>query len=190
MEHVGGGDAAAGPVAGASYVSTQAIIEREARALALDLRRHPHFWFPFVRARLVRLAGYAILVVLVAVAVPVPTGPVVLAAALVFAAWTAVAARTWLAEPYRICLAYCEDGCPPPGTLVRATYAARAFEFVLPDRTITVDPATVVAARRRAGCLLVDLADTIGPMCVPDELLGPDGLRVVRTVLGDRLLEG
>ena len=173
----------------ASYVSTPEIIDREARALALDLRAHPHFWFPFVRARLLRLAGYAILVVLVAVAAPVSTGLVVLAAALVFAVWTAAAARTWLAEPYRVCLAYCEDGCPP-GTLVRATYSARAFEFVLLGRTVTVDPAHVTAARRRVGCVLLDQPDSVGPVCVPDELLGRDGMRVVRAVLRDRLDEG
>ncbi len=171
----------------ASYVSTPHVIEREARALALDLRRHPHFWYPFVRGRMLRLPVYALVVLLVGVALQA-TWSVIVPAVVVFGAWTAVAARTWLATPYRVCLAVIDEGCPP-GTVVSATYTASSFEFVLPGRTFPVDPLTVTAARRRLGCVLLDRAESVGPVCVPDELLGDDGMRVLRAALGDRFRE-
>lgn len=170
----------------ASYVSTPQVIEREARALALDLRAHPRFWAPFVRGRLLRLPAYTLAVLLAGVALHA-TWEVVIPAVVVFGVWTAVAARTWLATPYRVCLAMCDEGCPP-GTVVSATYTASSFEFTLLGRTIVVDPDTVTGARRRVGVVLVDLRDGIAPIAVPDELLGDDGMRVLRAVLGDRFV--
>lgn len=171
----------------ASYVSTPQVIEREARALAIDLRAHPRFWAPFVRGRLLRLPAYALAVLLVGVALQETWG-VVIPAVVVFAVWTGVAARTWLAEPFRTALAHVDEVCPP-GTVVGATYTASSFEFTLLGRSIVVDTDTVTGARRRVGVVLVDLRDQIAPMAVPDELLGDDGMRVVRAALGDRLRE-
>lgn len=72
---------------------------------------------------------------------------------------------------------------------MRATWSARAFEFVLPWTSVTIDPSTVVAARRRVGVVLLDVPDSVGTVAVSDGLIGVDGMRVLRAVLGERFGE-
>jgi hypothetical protein len=78
-------------------------------------------------------------------------------------------------------------GCPP-GTVVTARYTQQEFSFSLPGHRYVLETSSLVGGLHEGGLLWLEQTDG-GEWVVPDELLGADGLDVVRTVLGERLVE-
>ena len=199
-EDTGGGAAApgaarddvppGGPVARASYVSTPAIIEREARALALAQRSTPRFWRGFVVVRVVvAVAIVAMCATFVATGRVTPVRGLSGAMLFLVVLGLLVALDVWLLRRrlLRAHRAVAAAACPP-GTLVCATYTPHEMAFQLPTHRLVLATATVADAVHEGRLLLLRLDDD-RVWCVPDELLGRDGLAVLRTVLGPRLRE-
>ena len=75
-----------------------------------------------------------------------------------------------------------------PGTVVSASYSPSEFVFRLPGHSTVIDTSTLACGTHGGGVLLLESSEG-GCWVLPDELLGPHGLDVVRTALGDRLVE-
>lgn len=180
-----------GPRAEASYVSSDAVIARETAVVVRDLENRPGYWRPFVvRHVLVTLLFVGVLVVLTA------SGDADLAglargtafALSVMAGLTALDLFVGKRKVRRAVRTHTEAACPP-GTLVQAVWTPEWVLFRLPSHEIRVELATVTAARHGAGVLRLDQDGTGPGWVVPDELLGPDALAIVRDALGARLRE-
>lgn len=178
-------------VATASYVSTSEILEREARLLARRHLARPGFWRPFVRRRVVA----AVLVVAVIVALAVVSdgiggagaarGIVLMLLALgVLSAFDAWLTRHRIFRAHRTLAAL---NCPP-GAVVSATYSPTEFTFSMPGHRIVLETSSFDRGLHEGGLLHLE-HDNGSDWVVPDELLGESGLDVVRTVLGERLVE-
>lgn len=179
-------------VATASYVSTAEICDREAWLLARRHLARPGYWRSFVRRRV----AAAVLVVVVIVALTLLTDGVRVAGAvrgtvvmlLALAALTAL--DVWLTRRrvLRAHRAVTTAGCPP-GTVVTASYSPREITFGLPGHRTVLETSSLVAATHAGRLLVLEQAEG-AVWVVPDELLGARGLDVVRSALGDRLVEG
>ena len=178
-------------VATASYVSTTEILERESRLLARRQLARPGFWRSFVRRRLL----VAVLVVAVIVALAVATDGVEAAGAvrgivlMLLALGVLTALDVWLTRR-RVFGAHraVTTGNCPPGTVVSASYSPTEFTFGLPGHRIVLETSSLAGGLHEGGLLYLEQGNG-SEWVVPDELLGPDGLEVVRTVLGERLVE-
>ena len=178
-------------VATASYVSTTEILERESRLLARRQLTRPGFWRSFVRRHVLA----AVLVVAVIVVLAVATDGVDAAGAvrgtvvMLLALGLLTALDVWLTRRrvFRAHRAVTTSNCPP-GTVVSAAYSPTEFTFGLPGHRVVLETRTLTGGLHEGGLLWLE-QDSGGEWVVPDELLGPDGLDVVRTVLGERLVE-
>lgn len=172
----------------ASYVSTPEVIEREARAMAGRQLSAPGFWRRFTLWRLgtaaviVALAVVLVLVDRATVAGAVRGVVLMLCALALFTGFDAWLVRHRLRRAHRVVTT---AGCPP-GTTVTATYTLDEMAFTLPTHRLVVATSTVTEAVHEGRLLLLTL-DGGGTWIVPDELLGRDGLDVVRAALGNRL---
>jgi hypothetical protein len=178
-------------VATASYVSTQAIIDREYRLLARRQLGLPGFWRRFVRRRI--LVAVLVVVVIVVLAL-VDDGITALGAVrgivlMLVAIGVLTALDVWLTRRriFRAHRVVVTSNCPP-GTVVSASYSPAEFTFSLPGHRTVIEAASLAGGVHEGGILLLEAADG-GWVVVPDELLGVSGLDVVRTVLGERLVE-
>lgn len=177
-------------VATASYVSTTEILEREYRLLARRQLALPGFWRTFVRRRV--LAAVLVVAVIVALAwfdAGVTTAGAVRGIALMLVALGALTTfDVWLTRrrTFRAHRVVAHSNCPP-GTVVSASYSPTEFTFRLPGHSMALETSSLAGGVHEGGLLLLEAADG-GGWVVPDELLGPDGLEVVRTALGDRLV--
>ncbi|HET6969429.1 MAG TPA: hypothetical protein VFI44_14175 [Ornithinibacter sp.] len=178
-------------VATASYVSTAEILERESRLLARRQLARPGFWRPFVRRRV--LAAVLIVAVIVALAVFIDgieaAGAVRGIVLMLLALGLLTAVDVWLTRRgiLRAHRVLATAGCPP-GTVVTARYTPREFTFSLPGHRLMLETTTLTGGLHEGGLLWLEQADDVG-WVVPDELLGVSGLDLVRTVLGERLVE-
>ena len=179
------------PVATASYVSTTEILARESRLLARRQLARPGFWRSFVRRRVL----VAVIVVAVIVALAVATDGVEAAGAvrgialMLLALGLLTALDVWLTRRriFRAHRVVTTANCPP-GTVVSASYSPTELTFSLPGHRTVIEAASLAGGVHEGGILLLEAADG-GWVVVPDELLGVSGLDVVRTVLGERLVE-
>ena len=178
-------------LARSSYTSTEDVIEREARVLWRRQLSQPGFWRPFVLRRVA--LGVVVLVLLVVLEVAEVGGPngalrgailLVPAFALltVLDVWM-IRRRTLHGHRYRI-----DAGCPP-GTLVAAEYRSDEIEFILPTYRLSLPLDTIESAVHGGGVLVLDGDEADSAWVVPDELLGPDALRVLLDALGARLVD-
>jgi len=175
----------------ASYVSTAEILERESRLLARRQLARPGFWRSFVRRRV----AAAVLVVAVIVVLTVATDGVTAAGAvrgtvfMLVALAVLTALDVWLTRRrvLRAHRAVTTRGCPP-GTVVSASYSPSEFTFGLPGHRIVLETSSFASGLHEDRLLHLEQVDG-AQWVVPDELLGPDGLGVVRSVLGERLVE-
>ena len=69
-----------------------------------------------------------------------------------------------------------------------ASYSPTEFTFSLPGHRIVLETSSFARGLHEGGLLHLEQEDG-GEWVVPDELLGPHGLHVLRTVLGERLVE-
>lgn len=184
-----GADAAA--VATASYVSTAEILEREYRLLARRQLTRPGFWRRFVWRRV----AVSLLVVVVIGALALvddditPAGAVRGTVVMLSALGVLTALDVWLTRR-RVLRAHrvtVTNACPP-GTVVSAWYSPTELTFGLPGHRLVLETASLAGGVHEGGLLLLEQGDG-GAWVVPDELLGAHGLDVVRTSLGDRLVE-
>ncbi|WP_299447824.1 hypothetical protein [uncultured Phycicoccus sp.] len=175
----------------ASYVSSEDVIARGCAVLVDDIERSSGYWRPFV----VRHAAVAGLLVLVPVALHVAglasrlgvlRGVSLLLA--VFAGLTALDLWRSRRALRRMVRATVEHGCPV-GTRVSAVYTPDRIVFALPTHEIVIDPATITRARFVRRVLLLDQEDAERAWAVPVELVGQDGLRILRDTLGARFVE-
>lgn len=181
-----------GPVlATSSYTSTEEVIEREARVLWRRQLSRPGFWRPFV-LRPVAL-GVVVLVLLVVLEVAEVGGPngalrgaillvPTFALLTVFDVWM-IRRRTLRGHRYLVAA-----GCPP-GTVVTADYRSDEVEFVLPTHRVTLPLDTIASGVHGGGVLVLQGEEADSAWVVPDELLGPDALRVLRDALGARFVQ-
>lgn len=173
------------------YVSTEAVIAREVAAVVGDLEGTPGYWRPFVRRHVLVTALFVgVLVALTAVG---PADSAGLARATTFALVLMVGLTAfdgWMVNRRvrREVRAQVRASCPT-GTLVRATWTPEEVVFRLPTHEVRLALSTVSAARRRGRVLLLDQPGTPRAWAVPEELLGTDGLEVLRAALGARLHE-
>jgi hypothetical protein len=185
----GGADGAG--VATASYVSTTEIIDREYRLLARRQLALPGFWRRFAWRRV----AVAVLVVVVIVALALfDDGVTAVGAArgivlMLVAIGVLAALDVWLTRRriFRAHRVVVTSNCPP-GTVVSASYSPTEFTFSLTGHHTVLETASLTGAVHEGRLLLLEGADG-GAWVVPDELLGAQGLDVVRAVLGDRLVE-
>ena len=190
-----GADGAAGAdqpgVATASYVSTQAISDREYRLLARRQLGLPGFWRGFVRRRLaVAVLGVVVIVVLALVDDGITALGAVRGIVLMLVAIAVLTALdVWLTRRriFRAHRVVVTSNCPP-GTVVSASYSPTELTFSLPGHRTVIEAPSLASGVHEGGILLLQTADG-GWVVVPDELLGAGGLDVVRTVLGERLVE-
>ena len=178
-------------VATASYLSTPAIIDREYRLLARRQLSRPGFWSRFARRRL----AVAVLAMVVIVALALFDDDITTAGAvrgtvvMLVALGVLTALDVWLTRRriFRAHRVVTSSNCPP-GTVVSASYSPTEFTFTLPGYRTVLETASLAGGVHAGGLLFLESADG-GGWVVPDELLGAGGLDVVRTALGDRLVE-
>jgi hypothetical protein len=184
-----GGDGA--DVATASYVGSSEVLDREYRLLARRQLSRPGFWRRFVRRRI----AAAVLVVVVIVALTLfddevtPVGGaratvVMLSALAVLTAFDVWLTRRRVLRAHRVVVT---SACPP-GRVVSASYSPTELTFGRPGHRTVLETSSLAGAVHEGGPLVLDQADG-GVWVVPDELLGQHGLDVVRSALGDRLVE-
>ena len=179
-------------VATASYVSTAEILERESRLLAWRQLARPGFWRPFVRRRV--LAAVLMVAVIVALAMVIDgieaAGAVRGIVLMLLALGLLTAFDVWLTRRrvFRAHRTLATLNCPP-GTDVSASYSPTQFTFSLPGHRVVLETSSFAGGLHEGGLLHLEQVDG-GEWVVPDELLGAKGLDVVRTVLGERLVEG
>ncbi|MBM6403630.1 hypothetical protein JQN72_12665 [Phycicoccus sp. CSK15P-2] len=178
--------------ASASYVSTREVIARESSVLVEDIEGAPGYWRRFtVHHVLVAAVFLALVVVLHALGRTDGLAGTVRGTTAflgVFALLTGFdlwhAKRTLRRDMRQQVELRCSVG-----TLVSAEYTPERFTFVLPSHEVVVDPATVTRARYVRGVLLLDQAGAERAWAVPIELLGADGLALLRDTLGTRFVE-
>ncbi len=174
-----------------SYTSTEEILEREADVLWRRQLAQDGFWRGFVRRRVA--LGVLIAVLLVVVEVAQVGGPggalrggvILVPAYVLLVALDVVLIRR---RTRRAHLAVTRAGCPP-GTVVSAVYRSDEVEFGLPSHRVTLPLSGITSAVHGGGVLLLSGDDDQSSWLVPDELLGPEALRVLRGALGSRLVE-
>lgn len=172
-----------------SYTSSAEIIEREATAMLEEQRSSPEFWNAFWRRRVRFLIAHLVVIVVAWVAWPFWEVVTIVAAVAVvsFLGWTVIDSRAYVRNLWDSYRQICETGCPP-GTVVEASWSHDAFEFVLPWATHVVHPSTISAGRQRDGVVVLDQEGRPFSWFVPNEMIGPGGLGVLREVLGDRFV--
>ena len=175
----------------ASYVSSAEILQREYRLLARRQLSRPGFWRRFARRRIV--AAVLVVAVIVALAlfddditaVGAARGTVVMLSALaVLTAFDVWLTRRRVLRAHRVVVT---SACPP-GTVVSASYSPTELTFSLPGHRTVLETSSLAGGVHEGGLLVLEQADG-GVWVVPDELLGAHGLDVVRTALGERLVE-
>lgn len=175
----------------ASYVSSADVIARECAVLVDEIERSSGYWRPFV-VRHVAVTGMLVMVPVLLHVAGLATrlgalrGVSLLLA--VFAGLTAMDLWRSTRALRRAVRATVEDGCPV-GTRVSARYTPDRIVFALPTHEIVIDPATITRARFVRRVLLLDQEDAERAWVVPVELVGQDGLRVLRDTLGVRFVE-
>lgn len=174
----------------ASYVSTAEIVERESRFLARRQTSRPGFWRPFAKARL----GALLLVLALGVGI-VALGRADLphvgrGLGLLLVAMVGLTAMDYWLTRRRLLRAHRVVGAArcPPGTVVTAHYALDEFTFGVTGQRVVLETSFLTRGVHEGRLLYLEQQDGDG-WVVPDELLGPHGLEVVRAVLGDRLVE-
>ncbi|MGG5257370.1 hypothetical protein [Phycicoccus avicenniae] len=174
-----------------TYVSTDAVIAREVAAVVGDIESTPGYWRPFVRRHaLVTALFVGVLLALGATGYADRAGVLraTTLALVVMAGLTALdgwQVRRRLRGAVR---AQVRGSCPP-GTPVSATWTSQDVVFRLPSHEVRLLLGTVSGARVREGVLLLDQPSVPRAWSVPVELLGADGLPLLRTALGARLHE-
>ena len=178
-------------VAPATYVSSAEILDREYRLLARRQLALPGFWRTFTRRRILA----ALLIVVVIVTLTVADDDITTAGALrgitvmLVALATLTVLDVWLIRR-RVLRAHrviANHRCPP-GTVVSASYSPTEFVFRLPGHSTVIETAALAGGTHEGGLLFLESADG-GGWVLPDEMLGAHGLDVVRTALGERLIE-
>lgn len=172
-----------------SVVSSVDIGRREADALFSWYLHRPGFWRTFIRRRIALVASVVVLLAVVEV-YDVGGGGGALRGALFFGPVLAglIAFDVWFVRRrYRQAT---RASVRPPGSVLEAAFHPDRVEFTVTRNSTTVRWDEVRSAVRRDGVLTLAMeGEGDEAIMVPDELLTPPALEVLRGALGYRLLE-
>lgn len=172
-------------------MSSEAVIAREVAVVVREREGTPGYWRPFVvRHVLMTLLFVGVIVVLTAFGYGNLAG-LVRGTALALAIMAGLTAfDLWqVRRRLRRALLTLHRLACPPGTRVQAVWSSEDVVFRMPLHEIRLELATVTAGRHVSGVLLLDQGDAVRSWVVPDELLGPEALVILRDALGPRLRE-